>query len=90
LPIALAGTRAMRPKHSKWFGKAHACAKILPAIPTTGMTEADIDTLREQTRTAIAGALPDLRARYGTGIDVDAPAAVHTTEDAAHGARPAV
>lgn len=72
LPIALAGTRAMRPKHSKWFGKAHACAKILPAIPTTGMTEKDVETLREQTRTAIANALPDLRARYGTGIDVDA------------------
>ena len=36
LPIALAGTRAMRPKHSRWFGKAHACAKILAPIPTTG------------------------------------------------------
>jgi 1-acyl-sn-glycerol-3-phosphate acyltransferase len=72
LPIALAGTRAMRPKHSKWFGKAHACAKILPAIPTAGMTAADVATLREQTRTAIASALPDLRARYGTGMDADA------------------
>jgi len=67
LPIALAGTRAMRPKHSKWFGKAHACAKILPAISTAGMTEQDVETLRERTRAAIAGALPDLRARYGTG-----------------------
>lgn len=28
LPIAIAGTREMRPKGSKWFGKAHACAKI--------------------------------------------------------------
>jgi len=71
LPIALAGTRAMRPKHSKWFGKAHACAKILPAIPTHGMTEASVEGLREQTRTAIAAALPDLRARYGTGTDVE-------------------
>lgn len=65
LPIALAGTRAMRPKHSRWFGKAHACAKILAPIPTTGMTSADIGRLREQAREAIAAALPDLRARFG-------------------------
>ena len=65
LPIALAGTRAMRPKHSRWFGKAHAGAKILTPIPTTGMTAADVGTLRDQARAAIAAALPDVRARYG-------------------------
>jgi 1-acyl-sn-glycerol-3-phosphate acyltransferase len=65
LPIALAGTRQMRPKHSKWFGKAHACAKILAPIPTTGLTLDDTATLRDQARDAIAGALPDLRSRYG-------------------------
>jgi 1-acyl-sn-glycerol-3-phosphate acyltransferase len=64
LPIALAGTRTMRPKHSRWFGKAHACAKILAPIPTTGMTEADIESLRDKTRAAIAAELGDLRARY--------------------------
>ena len=64
LPIALAGTRAMRPKHSRWFGKAHACAKILAPIPTTGMTEADVGALREHTRTVIADALVELRPRY--------------------------
>ncbi|MEO7733037.1 MAG: lysophospholipid acyltransferase family protein [Kofleriaceae bacterium] len=64
LPIALAGTRAMRPKHSRWFGKAHACAKILAPIATTGMTAADVGRLRDQTRAAIAQALPELRARY--------------------------
>ncbi|MCX5740867.1 MAG: lysophospholipid acyltransferase family protein [Proteobacteria bacterium] len=66
LPIALAGTRAMRPKHSKWFGKAHACAKILPPIPTTGMTIADVATLRDRSRATISAALPDLRARYAS------------------------
>jgi len=65
LPIALAGTRQMRPKHSKWFGKAHACAKILAPISTEGMTIDDTATLRDRARDAIAGALPDLRARYG-------------------------
>lgn len=64
LPVALAGTRQMRPKHSKWFGKAHACAKILTPISSEGL---DCSTLRDKARTAINDALPDLRARYGTG-----------------------
>ena len=65
LPIAIAGTRQMRPKGSKWFGKAHACAKVLEPIATEGMSEGDVATLRERSRDAIAAALPDLRARYG-------------------------
>jgi len=64
LPIAIAGTRAMRPKHSRWFGKAHGCAKILAPIPTTGMTAADVPRLRDAARDAISAALPDLRSRY--------------------------
>jgi 1-acyl-sn-glycerol-3-phosphate acyltransferase len=68
LPIALAGTRAMRPKHSRWFGKAHACAKILAPIATTGMTAADIGMLRDRSRATIAAALPELRSRYGGDI----------------------
>jgi 1-acyl-sn-glycerol-3-phosphate acyltransferase len=64
LPVALAGTRAMRPKHSRWFGKATAGAQILAPIPTTGMTARDIPALRDAARDAIAGALPALRARY--------------------------
>ncbi len=64
LPVVLAGTRAMRPKHSRWFGRAHAGAKILAPIPTTGMTAADLDRLRDTARDAIAAELPALRARY--------------------------
>ena len=65
LPVAIAGTREMRPKHSKWFGRAHACAKMLAPIPTKGMTAEDVPTLRERSRDAIDAALPDLRNRYG-------------------------
>ncbi|MEO8796803.1 MAG: lysophospholipid acyltransferase family protein [Polyangiaceae bacterium] len=65
LPVALAGTRAMRPKHSRWFGKAHACAKVLSPIPTAGLGEGDVAQLRESAREAIKGALPDLQSRYG-------------------------
>ena len=65
LPVAIAGTREMRPKHSKWFGRANACAKILEPIPTTGMTLDDLPLLRERSRDSINAALPDLRARYG-------------------------
>jgi 1-acyl-sn-glycerol-3-phosphate acyltransferase len=65
LPIALAGTHAMRPKNSMWFAKAHACAKVLPPIPSAGLGELDMPAFRETCRDAIAGALPDLQARYG-------------------------
>lgn len=68
LPVALAGTRAMRPKHSRWFGKAHAGARILAPIPTAGLTAADLPALREQARAAIAATLPALRARYAQDV----------------------
>jgi len=64
LPVAIAGTRQMRPKHSRWLGKAHACAKILPPIPTTHLNEGDLASLRDGCRDTIVAALPDLRARY--------------------------
>ena len=65
LPVALAGTREMRPKHSKWFGRAHACAKVLDPIPTAGLGDDDVATLRDRSRDAIAAVLPELRTRYG-------------------------
>ncbi|MFO0736070.1 MAG: lysophospholipid acyltransferase family protein [Labilithrix sp.] len=61
LPVALTGTREMRPKHSKWFGKASGVARMLDPIPTTGMTLEDVPRLREQAREAIRLALVDLR-----------------------------
>lgn len=65
LPVALAGTYAMRPKGSKWFAKAHAGARILEPIPSKGLTEADVPAFREKCRDSVAAALPDLQARFG-------------------------
>lgn len=61
LPLAVAGTRACRPKGSKWFGDATAKVKVLDPIPTKGMTEADVARLRDETRDVIAAALVELR-----------------------------
>ena len=63
LPVALAGTRACRPKGSKWFGEANAIARILPAVSTTAMRSDDVIRLAEEARSRISEALPDLRAR---------------------------
>lgn len=66
LPVAITGTHKMRPKGSKWFGKANACAKILPPISSANMTVA---ALRDRSRDAINAALPDLRERYGHVVE---------------------
>ena len=73
LPIAIAGTRQMRPKHSRWFGRAHACAKVLAPLPSAGLVETDVPDLRDRCRAAIAEALPDLRGRYGALCDERVP-----------------
>ncbi len=68
LPLAIAGTHAMRPKDSKWFGRARAGVKILPALSTAGMGLDDVATLRDRSRDAIGAALPELRTRYGARV----------------------
>lgn len=65
LPVALAGTREMRPKHSRWFGKAHARARVLAPIPTKGLGPEDVALVRDQARDAIRASLPDLRSTTG-------------------------
>jgi 1-acyl-sn-glycerol-3-phosphate acyltransferase len=65
LPIAVAGTRACRPKGSRWFGDARAIAKVLPPIESAGLGLGDLADLRERTRAVIESALPDLRTRTG-------------------------
>ena len=76
LPIALAGTREMRPKHSRWFGKAHARARILSPIQTRGLGPEDVGLVRDQARDAIRAALPDLRSSSGFAH----PGATHPLE----------
>jgi 1-acyl-sn-glycerol-3-phosphate acyltransferase len=61
LPIALTGTREMRPKHSKWFGKANARARVLAPIPTVGLDESSVGDVRDRARRTIQDALDDLR-----------------------------
>jgi 1-acyl-sn-glycerol-3-phosphate acyltransferase len=63
LPIALSGTREMRPPHSRWFAKANARARILTPIPTRGLGEKDVPAVRERARDAIIAALPALRSQ---------------------------
>jgi 1-acyl-sn-glycerol-3-phosphate acyltransferase len=80
LPIALAGTREMRPKHSLWFGKAHARARILAPIPTAGLGEDSVAIVRDAARDAIRSAVLAMR-----GVTAPAPAvsAVPTRKDPA-------
>lgn len=63
LPIALTGTREMRPKHSRWFGRANGQARILKPIVTDGMTAEDVPALREKARDAIRLSVKDMRAQ---------------------------
>lgn len=65
LMMALAGTRDCMPKGSGGLGHAKAKVRILEAIPTKGMTEADVPALRERVRDRIGAAVEELRAEMG-------------------------
>jgi len=65
LMMALAGTRDCMPKGSGGLGHAKAKVRILEAVPTKGMTEADVPALRERVRDRIAAAVTELRAEMG-------------------------
>lgn len=56
LPIVVAGTRDCMQKGTFRFQKARARVKVLPPIDVTGMTMADVATLRDRTRSIIADA----------------------------------
>jgi 1-acyl-sn-glycerol-3-phosphate acyltransferase len=56
LPIAIAGTRHCMAKGSFAFQRARARARVLAPIPTTGLTLADLATLRDRTRATIDAA----------------------------------
>jgi len=61
LPIAVAGTRDCMAKGSFAFRRARAKARVLPPIPTTGMTNADVAALRDRTRDTINAARHELQ-----------------------------
>jgi 1-acyl-sn-glycerol-3-phosphate acyltransferase len=68
LPIAVAGTRNAMAKGSFRFLPARAIAQLLEPIPTTGLTLADVGTLRQQTRERIEAGRRALAAELGLRV----------------------
>jgi 1-acyl-sn-glycerol-3-phosphate acyltransferase len=78
LPIAVAGTRHCMAKGSFAFRRARAKARVLPPIPTTGLTHADVAALRDRTRDLIDAARHTLQRELDAehrGADSGADAA---------------
>ena len=69
LPVAIAGTRACRPKGSRWFGQARAHARVLDPISTAGLSLADLPQLRDHSRSVI----DDARAAVCAHVGLPAP-----------------
>ncbi len=61
LPIAVSGTAEGMPKGSPWVRPARPRARVLPAVPTSGLSPEDADRLRDQVRERIAAAVADLQ-----------------------------
>ena len=74
LPIAVAGTRYAMAKGTFRFLPARAIAQLLEPISTTGMTLADIGTLKQQTRDRIEAGRRVLAAELGVRVPDDATA----------------
>ena len=72
LPIAVAGTRDAMAKGSFRFLPARAIAQLLEPIPTTGMTLADVSTLKQLTRERIEAGRRLLAAELGIRVGDDA------------------
>lgn len=62
LPLAVHGTRSALRKHDWRLGDSNAEVRVLDPIETTGMTEADIPTLRDRVRGLIASEISAMRA----------------------------
>ena len=65
LPIVVAGTRRAMAKHTFQFQKTRAICRVLEPIETTGLTLADLATLKERTRDAIVAAKERLHEELG-------------------------
>ena len=62
LPLAVLGTRDALIKHDWRFGYSRAEVRVLDPISTDGLTKADVESLRDRTRSVIADALDHMRA----------------------------
>jgi 1-acyl-sn-glycerol-3-phosphate acyltransferase len=58
LPVVVSGTAAGFQKGGTAVGPCDAVARILPPVPTRGLTQADAGGLRNQVRAAFVAALP--------------------------------
>jgi 1-acyl-sn-glycerol-3-phosphate acyltransferase len=65
LPIVVAGTRRAMAKHTFQFQKTRAICRVLEPIETTGLTMADLGTLKQRTRDVIAAAKERLHGELG-------------------------
>jgi 1-acyl-sn-glycerol-3-phosphate acyltransferase len=73
LPVVLSGTAEGFQKGGTTVGPCDAVARILPPVPTRGLTQADAAALRDRVRAAFVAALPK---------DQAAPAPVESPEEA--------
>jgi 1-acyl-sn-glycerol-3-phosphate acyltransferase len=62
LPLAVHGTRSALRKHDWRFGRSRAEVRILPVVPTDGLTDTDTADLRDRVRAMIAAELELMRA----------------------------
>lgn len=59
VPVAITGTGDAMPPDQGWIRPSHIRVRILPPIPTAGLSSEAVDRLREETRTRIAAALAE-------------------------------
>lgn len=73
LPLVIDGTQNTLPKNDWRFGKADDIRlKVLPPVPTKGLTAADTQTLREQVRDLIIGQIAEWRGVAPALLDATA------------------
>ncbi len=60
LPIAVSGTAEGMPKGSPWVRPARPRARVLPPVPTAGLSPEDADRLSHEVRERIAAAVAEL------------------------------
>lgn len=60
LPIAVSGTAEGMPKGSPWVRPARPRARVMPLVPTSGLSPDEADRLRDEVRERIAAAVADL------------------------------
>ena len=61
LPLVVSGTGTALPKHGWRFGRSNAEVRVLPPVETTGLTTADVGTLKQRVREVIERARQELR-----------------------------